>query len=690
MSTGVRLQGGEPHQQHRGLGRLLNPHTIAVIGGRQAELAIEQCDLLGFGGEIWPVHPSREEMVGRRVYRSVEELPAPPDAAFVAVNRRQTVDVVQRLARLGAGGAICYAAGFAEAGAEGLELQRKLVDHDMPVIGPNCYGVINGKLGAALWPDVQGCERLHGQRGAAIVTQSGNIALNLTMNMRGIPFTHVISIGNQAGVRIEDCIAELASDPDVAVIGVHAESIIDPIAFGHAAITAHDTKTPIVMLKTGISETAAHIAASHTAAIAKPADVYSALFERYGIITVDSVSTMAAVLSFLIVAGPLSGNRMVSLSCSGGEASLVADRAEAHGIVFEAFDEDQAAKIRSSLGDLVAITNPLDYHTFIWGDRVALTACFTAALDGPADAAMLVLDWPTSGDVESWFPTVEAIETAHRASGTLTVVAATLPENMPHPLRAWLQERGIAVAYSIDEALEAVSAAARVGQWIAADPPRIHTAAGRYRHATDTIAEVAAKQILAKAGITVPPSVHGPAGEVDSSSLRFPVVAKASGVAHKTDSGGVIVGINDEVALAAALDDLAQLTSEVLVEEQITDTVAELLVTVRRDWPIGVSVVIGSGGTLVELVGDMKTTLAPVMAEKLLDMLSTLKIGRLLDGHRGHAAADHQAIIDVVNKLEALMATRPDIVEIEINPLLATPTDAVAVDALITLGEESK
>ncbi|NND03300.1 MAG: acetate--CoA ligase family protein [Acidimicrobiia bacterium] len=672
------------------LGRLLNPRTIALVGGRQAELAIEQCEILGFEGEIWPVHPSRDEVAGHRTFRSIDELPSAPDAAFVAVNRKQTVEVVRQLAKIGAGGAVCYAAGFAEAGDEGAELQRQLVDHNMPIIGPNCYGVINGKLGAALWPDVQGCERLHGERGAAIVTQSGNIALNLTMNTRGLKFTHVISIGNQASVRIEDCIAELAMDPDVAVIGVHAESIIDPIAFGQAAITAHSTGTPIVMLKTGVSEAAAHIAASHTAAIAKPADVYDALFERYGVVAVDSVNQLAATLGFLVDIGPLPGASLVSLSCSGGEASLVADRADTHGVTFASFDEAQEAAIRTTLGDLVAITNPLDYHTFIWNDETALTACFTAALDGSAEVAMLVLDWPTSGDPHTWFPTLKAIEAATQSTNTPTIVASTLPENMPRHVRQRLQQSGIAVAYSLDEALTAISIAAQVGQVLVGAPPGKHSSTPHRQHASQTITETAAKEILAANGIDVPRGLHGPPAEMDSATLRFPVVAKASGLTHKTDAGGVIVGIADEVALATAVADLGPLSDEILVEEQVTDGVAELVVTIRRDWPIGVSVILGSGGTLVELIGDTQTALAPVAEEKLLDMLRCLKVGKLLDGHRGGASAEHGAIAHVVRNLEALIATRPDIVEIEINPLIATPTRAVAVDALITLAETNK
>ncbi len=675
------------------LDRLLNPVSVAVIGGRQAELAIEQSESLGYEGEIWAVHPTRDSIMGRPAYRSVADLPAPPDAAFVAVNREATVDVVTELAKLGAGGAVCYASGFAEAGAEGVELQRLLVDHDMPVIGPNCYGMINGKLGAALWPDVQGVGR-NVKRGAALITQSGNIALNLTMNRRGLEFTHVISLGNQASVRVEDCIVHLADDPAVAVIGVHAESIIDPLAFGVAAARAHAGRTPIVLLKTGITETSAAIAVSHTAAIAKPADVYQALFDRYGVITVESVTDLAAALSFLVTVGPLPGNRMVSLSCSGGEASLVADRGIVHGIDFPPFPAEQASQIAATLSDLVAITNPLDYHTFIWDDEAKLTACFTATLAGAADAAMLVMDWPTrGGDPRAWFPALAAIVAAREATGTPTVVAATLPENMPPPYCERLHEAGIAAAFSIDEALFAAGAAAAAGRWLASPAPQLHDAAEPNQFATSVLDEAGAKALLAQAGIAVPRGHRHMIEDAalvntPTSHLRYPLVAKTAGVAHKSEVGGVIVGIGNDVELADAIGRLNEMGPAVLIEEQVTDAVAELLVTVRREPPIGNVLVLGSGGTLVELLGDTVTALLPLAPEEIIAMIDQLKIGRLLEGHRGHAAADHGAIVDVVDSLAKMLAESPEIVEIEINPLMATPRRAIAVDALITVATE--
>ena len=670
------------------LDRLLNPKTIAVIGGTQAELAIEQSRLLGFEGEIWPIHPSRETMAGHQVYATVGDLPGVPDAALVAVNRHMSVDVVHQLAAIGAGGAVCYAAGFAESGPEGLELQSRLVDHTMPVIGPNCYGLINGKLGAALWPDVQGCRRLSpGQRGAAIITQSGNVALNLTMNTRGLDFTHVVSIGNQAGVRIEDCVAHLAADPDVAAIGLHVESIIDSVAFGEAAIVAHANQTPIVVLKTGSSAIATGIAATHTAAISNPADVYNALFARYGILTVSSVNELAATLSMLVDVGPLAGNRMVSLSCSGGEASLVADRGEAHGIAFAPFDSAQAERVAATLSDVVAITNPLDYHTFIWGDQAKLEACFRAALDGPCDVAMLVLDWPTAGDASSWNAAVDAIADAARTTGTPTVVVATLPENMPEELQVRLRAAGVGVAYSLDEALSATAAAAQAGAWLRRSAPARHTPARIRAEAEVTLDEATGKKLLAEAGIRVPTGRTGRVESIDTTDIEFPIVAKALGLDHKSDSGAVILDIADSEQLSAALARLDGLGAGVLIEEQIDGAVAEILLAVRREWPIGNVLVMGWGGTMVEAIDDTATLLLPVPDAELRAAIDGLRVGRVLCGHRGEPAADVAAIIAVAQKLESLLRADSAIAEIELNPVLALPDGAVAVDAVVVVNK---
>src|SRR5210317_877652 len=177
--------------------RLLKPGSIAVFGGAQAQEVIRQSDLMDYKGEIWPVHPKKTEILGRTVYRSVADLPASPDAAYVGVNRHLTIDIVRDLAARDAGGAICYATGFTEAGEEGSELEKQLLEAsgEMPLVGPNCYGLINYLDGAILWPDQQGGRRV--DEGVALISMSSNVAFNLSMQRRGLPIAYLMSLGNK-------------------------------------------------------------------------------------------------------------------------------------------------------------------------------------------------------------------------------------------------------------------------------------------------------------------------------------------------------------------------------------------------------------------------------------------------------------------------------------------------------------
>ena len=692
MTATADREPGAGTREDRSLGRLLEPCTVAVIGGDPARQAIRQSDRLGYGGTIWPVHPTRRSMEGRPVYRSLDELPGVPDAAFVAVNRWATVEIVHQLARMGTGGAVLHASGFAEAGEQGAELQdRLLAGHDMPLVGPNCYGTINAVSGAALWPDVHGCRPV--ERGPALISQSGNIALNLTMNRRGVDFTHVISLGNQASVTVEECMLHFAECPEVTAVGLYLESINDPLEFGRAALECHETRTPVVVLKTGRTVRAGLITKSHTAALSTPAASYDALFERYGVVAVDSLPEFTTTLGLLGAVGPLPGNRLVSLSCSGGEAALVADRAVHHPVVFEPFTSEHAARVEATLSDLVRVTNPLDYHTFIWGDGPALERCFTEVLAGPVDAAMLVLDWPTAGAEDGeWWPTLRAFASSVAATGTRGVIAAGLAENLPARIREYAEGEGLGVAYSIDEALAGLGAAAATGQWFASEAPPLHlpagdpAPAGSYR----TIDEPSAKALLREAGINVPEGLVLGAADLDGAGpaipgLRFPMVAKTVGPAHKTDLGGVIADITTQDGLAAAVRRLGAGACPVLVEEQVTTAVAELLVSIRRDAPIGLVLTLGAGGTLVELLADTTTLLLPALTPVLRKAVERLRIGRLFLDSEGGSRATVNTLNSVTHRLLNLMRERPELVEIEINPLVLTPEAAWAVDALVTI-----
>ncbi len=343
------------------LRRLLQPRSIAVFGGWQAESVVRRCAEMGFAGPVWIVHPKKSG-----AFRCAADLPEPPDAAFVAVNREATVGIVRELAVMGAGGAVCHAAGFREAGGRGVELQEELIAAagDMPILGPNCYGTINYLDGAMLWFDQHGGRRC--ERGVAILTQSGNIGLNLTMQRRGLPIGHLITLGNQAKVGLSDCLAALVDDRRVTAIGLHIEAIDDALKFDAAARKALAAKKPVVAVKAGRSEHGAALTLSHTASLAGADAAMDALLRRVGVARVTSLPVLLETLKLLHTVGPLPGRDLITLSCSGGEAALIADSGAQRRIRFRPFTPPQVETVRATLSDLVTISNPLDYHIFIW------------------------------------------------------------------------------------------------------------------------------------------------------------------------------------------------------------------------------------------------------------------------------------------------------------------------------------
>ena len=231
------------------LTRLLRPRSIAVLGSGWAANVVAQCRAMGFDGAIWPVHPSRKAMAGIPCHRDLHALPAAPDATFIGVNRHATVDIVAELAAMGAGGAVCFAAGWREAGEGGLQERLVQVAGDMPVLGPNCYGLINYLDGALLWPDQHGGRRVG--RGVAILSQSSNIALNLTMQTRGLPIAYVACLGNAAQIGLAELAAAVLADDRVTALGLCIEGVGDAAAFAAVAEAARVAGKGIVAVKSG-------------------------------------------------------------------------------------------------------------------------------------------------------------------------------------------------------------------------------------------------------------------------------------------------------------------------------------------------------------------------------------------------------------------------------------------------------
>ncbi|MGK9262366.1 acetate--CoA ligase family protein [Sinorhizobium meliloti] len=678
----------------RSLDCLIRPRSIAVFGGKEARRVIEQCDKMGFAGDIWPVHPREEEILGRRCYRSVSDLPGAPDASFVGVNRALTIEIIRDLAARGAGGAVCYASGFREAAnelADGNDLQEALVAAagDMPIVGPNCYGFINMLDGALLWPDQHGMLRV--ERGVAILTQSSNIACNISMQKRGLPLAYVMTAGNQAQTGLSDIACAVLEDPRVTAVGLHIEGFDSIEALERLAARARELGKPVVTLKVGKSEAAQLATVSHTASLAGNDRVSSALLARLGIGRVDTLPELLETLKLLHLHGPLPSADISSMSCSGGEASLMADAGVRRKVNFRALREEQRQPLRESLGEMVTIANPLDYHTFVWGNREKQTAAFTAMMRGGYALNLIVLDFPRLDrcDAADWVTTCEAIIDATKATGAVAGIVASLGENMPEETALSLVSAGVVPFFGIDEALAAIETAAAIGAiWAKpAAPPLLRSRPEGGEIVT--LSEAEAKAELAAAGVIVPGGRSAATVEeaaAAAEALGFPVVLKGLGVAHKTEAGAVKVNLTSRQEVITAARGMAAVASGYLVEKMIARPVAELIVGAMRDAVAGPVLTIGAGGILVELLEDSAILTLPVTEEMIRDAIAGLKIAKLLDGYRGNPKGDIAALTGTVAAAASyVVANASKLEELDINPIMVLPDGhgAVAADALI-------
>ena len=670
------------------LSRLFRPASIAVIGGGAwCRSVIQQCRKMGFEGAIWPVHPTASEVGGLPAFAGLSALPTAPDVSFVGVNRLQTIKIVHELATMGAGGAVCFASGFLEAEAEdsqGPELQRQLLAAagKMPILGKNSYGFINYLDGALLWPDQHGGIRV--ERGVALITQSSNMAINLTMQKRGLPLAYVVTAGNQAQTGIAAIGEAMLQDDRVTALGLHIEGFGDLRAFERLAAKAAELGKPIIALKVGKSVQAQVATISHTASLAGGDAGASALLERLGIPRLGSLSDFLETLKLLHVYGRLPSGRIASISCSGGEASLIADTAVGRNVTFPPLNATQSTALRAALGPMVALANPLDYHTYIWRDTPAMTRAWAAMMDPSLALTLLIVDFPRADrcDPSDWECTIAAALAARQQTGANVAMVASLAELMPEDVAARLIAGDVVPINGLTEAIAATEAAATLADHASIFEPLVLTAAPVN---PVLIPEATAKSLLSPFGLSIPRALRADSAQQAgrlAAEIGFPVVLKGEGIAHKTEAGAVVLGLMsaNDVENAA----LSMPATSFLVEEMITGAVAELLVGVVHDPAHGFVLTIAAGGILTELLDDSVSVLVPSSAGVIQAAIDRLRITKLLDGYRGKPAADKSAIVAAIMAVQDYVINNAiGLAEVEINPLLCGPNRAVAADALL-------
>ncbi|MGO9933803.1 MAG: acetate--CoA ligase family protein [Steroidobacteraceae bacterium] len=679
--------------------RLIAPRSIALVGaGAWTDAVAAGNAAIGYSGTIWRVHPSRTSTAAATYYRSVADLPATPDATFVAVPNHEAPAVAGALAACGAGGFVCFSAGFAETGTEA---GRRLTDELMqsagalPFFGPNCYGFVNFFDRVAMMPD-----QIVGESpecGVALICQSGTIALTLMFNDRSLPIGYLFSVGNQARLAVEDLIQILCDDPRVTAFGLYLEGIKDAARFARAADRARAAGKPIAVIKSGRTAAAARTAHSHTGALAGADRIFEAFCRQTGIARCDTLGTLCETLKLFHVGGPLPGNKVLVMGASGGDMAMTADVARDLELNFSDIPPAPAAGLRALLTDRVVIANPFDIHTYLWFDPPALKQVFSAVLHAGFDAAGFMLDCPPEqkADTAAFDSVIDVFIEASHGAPTRAALIASLPETLSVRVRRRCLQNGVIPLQGQREALEALALAGAVGAaWRSNPPVELNLPAADRSAQNDVYAlgEREGKSALAGFGLTIPRGklVAARAAAAAAVELGFPVVIKAAAadLEHKTELGGVALNLRSAAEAAQAAERLSSLSPTLLVEEMITDGIAEILIGIIVDPQFGQVLVLGAGGVFTEIMADSVSLLPPWSCDSIRAGLERLAVAKLLAGFRGRPAADVGALIDAALSVARYAAANVSrLVELDVNPVIVRPRGmgVVAVDAMIRL-----
>jgi acyl-CoA synthetase (NDP forming) len=679
--------------------RLIAPRSIALIGaGAWTDAVAAGNGAIGYSGTIWRVHPSRDSTAATPYYRSIDELPGVPDAAFIAVPNHEVPAVASALASRAAGGFVCFSAGFAETGSDvGRGLTDQLIKSAgaLPFFGPNCYGYVNFFDRVAMMPDQIVGRPL--ERGVAVICQSGTIALTLMFNDRSLPIGYLFTVGNQTRLAVEDLIENLCEDPRVTAFGLYLEGIQDPTRFARAADLARTAGKPIAVIKSGRTEAAARTARSHTGALAGTDRVFEAFCRQAGIARCDTLGTLCETLKLFHVGGPTRGNKVLVMGASGGDMAMTADVSRDLELEFAPIPPTPAAALRALLTDRVTIANPFDIHTYLWFDPPALKRVFSEVLNAGYDAVGFMLDCPPApqANTASFDAVIDVFIEAARDSSTRAALIASLPETLNSGVRRRCFAGGVTPLQGQREALEALALAGCVGTaWRANAIVELQLPPAAQGEAlqVETLAEQQGKIELSGFGLTIPRGRIVPASAAAQAAveLGFPVVVKAAAanLEHKTEVGGVALNIRSTAEAAAAGERLAKLSPMLLVEEMFTDGVVEILVGITNDPQFGQVLVVGAGGVFTEIMADSVSLLPPWTRNSIEAGLRRLTIAKLFHGYRGKPAADVDALIEAVLCVARYAAANLSrLVELDVNPIIVRPEGqgAVAVDTMIRI-----
>jgi acetyl-CoA synthetase len=681
------------------LSRLLHPRTIAVVGatdrdGSYAGETLLNLERLGYEGTVWGVNPGRTEAHGVPCFPSLRELPAAADAVVIAIPAAGVPAAVAEAGETGCGGAVVYGAGFAEIAA-GAQLERELAEaatrFELPVCGPNGNGIVALHERAALWGDAL---RALEPGPVALVSQSGNVAVNTLATRRGLRLHTVVSCGNAVGLDPAEWIAALAEEDGVGSIAVYLEGDGDGARLCEALARCAERGVGVAMLKVGASEAGAVAAAAHTGAVAGDQRVFRALVEEAGAAWAADVHELLELAKVLAVPGarPSGGGGLAVLTCSGGDSALAADECERMGLALPALDAATGAALRELLPDAATVGNPLDYTALIWGEVEPLRDIVIAAGSDPGiDQVLVLYDQPAGIDGApdaSWSAVREGILAGAARSPVPVALASTLPELLDDEAAVRFAAAGIPPVAGLRTGLECVAALRRPS----GDPTRLREIGGaatpRHLPAADGwLAEHETKQLLRAAEL---PVVEGRLvdGEEDAvlalAELGGPVALKLSGAGllHKSELGGLALDLHSEHDVRGAHRRLAALGVDgaAMLAERMSPPGVELLVSARTDGVVP-ALVVGLGGIWTEAFDDVAIVPLPAGPERVETALHGLRGAGLLTGLRGRPPLDLAAVATLAAGVGRLVLDH-GLALIELNPVVVHADGTLVVDAI--------
>jgi len=679
------------------LDRLIAPKSIAIVGAspRAGSFGLRTLENLAhFRGAVWPVNAKYPEIGGRTCYASLAALPGKPDLVALVVPREGVEAALKEAAAAGAGGVVVYASGYGEmARDEGAAEQQRLAAiaqaARMPMLGPNCMGLVNHELGVGVSFIPEYAKMPRGAGPIAFVSQSGALGYCLAQAAeRGLGYRYFFSVGNSRDVDVADLIGAMAEDPGVRAIACLFEGVPDARRLLEAGARAKEAGKPVIVYKLGVSEDGAAAARSHTGSMAGSAAAFRALFERAGFAIADDYEALVEYAKFFAAAGKPLAKGVAVVSGSGGAGIIAADMAARHGVPMPQPAEATTAVLRSVVPEFGAARNPCDPTGQVLSVPESYNKCCQALLDDPQYGVLLCA------------MSVSSRETGPKRSTDIAALARSQPKPIAVAwVSEWLQGPGseayeaddrVGFFRSMDRCYAAIAAWQRWHVHPTVQEPRLSARMSfSFSKEKKVLGEREAKAILGKYGIQSAPERQARSADEAvraAAELGYPVVLKADGdIEHKTEAGAVKLDLRDEAALRAACGAMTAAKNGFLVQSMVKGGV-ELVVGVKRDAQCGPVLLVGLGGVLVEVLRDTALALAPVGKLEARRMLASLKGYPLLTGFRGAPAVDLDAVCEAVARISEFAADHADsIEEIDVNPLLARPDGAVALDALIVL-----